>query len=100
MTTASTTPVIDLMQRLAANQRSLHRANELTRELRGMNIIVQRIDIGITRPRLYLKSAPPAALDMRGITRRPLPDGEVVECAGLLRDCEVMWTEWFEEMAA
>ena len=86
-------------QKLADNKHRLHLANSLTRDLQIFGIRVQYIDIAVPRPRLYLDQQPTSALPIRGITRRRI-DSEVFECAAILNDCELVWTEFEDEVAA
>lgn len=89
----------DSSRKLEENTHRLHIANTLTRELQSMGIRVQRIDIAVPRPRLYLDITPSSALPLRGITRRRI-DSDVVECAAILNDCELLWTEFEDEPLA
>jgi len=88
-----------LARKLAENKHRLHIANSLTRDLHKLGVIVQNIDIAVPRPRLYLQDAPLAALPLRGITRRRM-DAELFACSAWLDACEVVWSEFEDEVAA
>lgn len=84
--------------RFIANTNALATANKLIRMLqREHRVIVCRVNIALTRPRLYLKDPLPPSLPLAGIIRRRV-DSEVYECSAILDDCEVMWAE-FEDVA-
>lgn len=96
--TKATTAANDAAARLIANTNALATANKLIRMLqREHRVIVCRVDIALTRPRLYLKDPLPPSLPLAGIIRRRV-DSEVYECSAILDGCEVMWAE-FEDLA-
>jgi len=81
------------------NKRRLATANSLIRELHVLGIRVLLIDIATPRPRLYLRHAPLPYLPLAGIIRRRV-DSDVFECSAILDDCELVWTEFEDEVAA
>ena len=83
---------VDIENHLHANRQRLSKANALTRELRHIGVLVQRIDIAMPVPRLFIDRAPDRVLPLCGVRRRRV-DSELFECAAHLHDCEVVWAE-------
>jgi len=85
--------------KMRQNQDRLQAANALTRELQAHGIRVQYIDIAVPTPILYLDKTPLTAMPLKGVLRRRV-DSEVFELRAKLNGCEVVWSEFEDEVAA